>query len=296
MTVRRPLFAGSIVALVTPMKENGKVDYTSLKRLIDWHIVKGTTGIVLIGTTGESTSVSMQEHLKIVESALEFSDKRLPVIVGCSSPSTRKAIKLVLSLNELEPDGFLCVTPYYVKASQEGLYRHFMGVADACKRPLILYNVPNRSACDLKNETVIRLARQSNIAGLKDASGDISRPLELVNELGKDFCLLSGDDFTAFEFIKRGGSGVISVTANVAPNKMSQWCDLLLAGKFEKSQTIFDSLKPLHEAMFVESNPIPVKWALFKKGLIESGIRLPLIMPSIQAQKKIEKATANFEI
>jgi 4-hydroxy-tetrahydrodipicolinate synthase len=284
------LFQGSIVALVTPMKDDGQIDYTALCRLIDWHIECGTSGLVIMGTTGESATVTEQEHFKIVETAITHSDKRIPIIAGCSSPATQKTIELAKSLNVLNPDAFLCVTPYYIKAMQEGLYRHFSEVADACHSPVLLYNVPSRTACDLENETVIKLANNSNIVGIKDAVGDIQRSKELIDGLGDNFCLLSGDDPTAYEFIKSGGVGVITVTGNVVPDKMSQWCNLLLEGEILESKVIFDNLMPLHEAMFVESNPMPAKWALKKLAKIESGIRLPLTQPSIDAQQRIKRA------
>ena len=290
MSANHRLFQGSIVALVTPMKDDGQIDYAGLCRLIDWHIECGTSGLVIMGTTGESATITEQEHFKIVETAIAHSDKRIPIIAGCSSPGTQKAVMLAKSLNVLKPDAFLSVTPYYVKAMQEGLYRHFSEVAQACKSPVLLYNVPSRTACDLNNETVIKLANNSNIVGIKDAVGDIRRSKELIDSLGSDFCLLSGDDPTAFEFMKLGGVGVITVTGNVAPDKMSRWCNLLLDGELVKSKAISDSLTNLHEVMFVESNPMPAKWALNRLARIETGIRLPLTQPSIEAQHVIEKA------
>lgn len=290
MTTNHRLFQGSIVALVTPMKDDGQIDYPGLCRLIDWHIECGSSGLVIMGTTGESATVTEQEHFKIVETAIAHSDKRIPIIAGCSSPATQKAVALAKSLNALKPDAFLCVTPYYVKALQDGLYRHFSDVAEACQSPVLLYNVPSRTACDLNNETVIKLANNSNIVGIKDAVGDISRSKELIDSLGNKFCLLSGDDPTAYEFMKSGGAGVITVTGNVAPEKMSRWCNLLLDGKMAESKAISDNLTTLHEAMFIESNPMPAKWALRKLAKIEAGIRLPLTQPSVEAQHAIEKA------
>ncbi len=290
MTDNHRLFQGSIVALVTPMKDDGQIDYPGLCRLIDWHIKCGSNGLVIMGTTGESATITEQEHFKIVETAIAHSDKRIPIIAGCSSPATQKAVALAQSLNRLKPDAFLCVTPYYVKALQEGLYRHFSEVAKACQSPVLLYNVPSRTACDLNNETVIKLANNSNIVGIKDAVGDIPRSKELIDSIGDDFCLLSGDDPTAYEFIKSGGVGVITVTGNIAPESMSRWCNLLLDGEMVESKIISDALLPLHEAMFIESNPIPAKWALNRLAKIESGIRLPLTQPSTKAQQSIEKA------
>lgn len=290
MSANHRLFQGSIVALVTPMKDDGHIDYAGLCRLIDWHIECGTSGLVIMGTTGESATITEQEHFKIVETAIAHSDKRIPIIAGCSSPATQKAVILAKSLNVLKPDAFLCVTPYYVKALQEGLYRHFSEVAEVCQSPVLLYNVPSRTACDLRNETVIKLANNSNIVGIKDAVGDISRSKDLIESIGSHFCLLSGDDPTAYEFMKSGGVGVITVTGNVAPDKMNRWCKLLLEGEMVESKVISDSLKPLHDAMFIESNPMPAKWALNRLERIEAGIRLPLTQPSIEAQHVIEKA------
>ena len=290
MTSNQRLFKGSIVALVTPMKDDGQIDFAGLRHLIDWHIECGTSGLVIMGTTGESATVTELEHFKVVQTAIAQSDRRIPIIAGCSSAATYKAVALADSLNVLNPDAFLCVTPYYVKAPQEGMYRHFSAVAEACQSPVLLYNVPSRTACDLSNETVIRLANNSNIVGIKDAVGDIARSKELIDCLGDDFCLLSGDDPTAYEYMKQGGVGVITVTGNVAPEKMSQWCNLLLEGELVESKAISESLIPLHDAMFVESNPMPVKWALNRLDKIESGIRLPLTQPSTKAQQSIERA------
>ncbi len=290
MTSNQRLFQGSIVALVTPMKDDGQIDFAGLCQLIDWHIECGTSGLVIMGTTGESATVTEHEHFKTVEAAIAHSDRRIPIIAGCSSVATHKAVELADSLNVLNPDAFLCVTPYYVKALQEGLYRHFSQVADACHSPLLLYNVPSRTGCDLNNNTVIRLANNTNIVGIKDAVGDIARSRELIDSLGDDFCLLSGDDPTAYEYIKQGGVGVITVTGNLAPEKMSQWCNLLLAGEMVESKAISESLIPLHDALSVESNPMPAKWALNRLAKIESGIRLPLTQPSTKAQQSIERA------
>ena len=290
MTSHNRLFQGSLVALITPMKENGQIDYTRLCQLIDWHIESGTSGLVIMGTTGESAAVLEQEHVKIVETAISHTNQRIPIIAGCGSSSTQKAVALVRSLNRLKPDAFLCVTPYYVKALQEGLYRHFSEVARVCESPLLLYNVPSRTACDLHNETVIKLAKNNNIVGIKDAVGDIARAKELMDAVGADFCLLSGDDPTAHEYMLLGGVGVITVTGNVVPKRMSQWCNLVLEGEYEQSRAIFESIMPLHDAMFVESNPMPAKWALNRMGKIDVGIRLPLTTPSVDAQQLIEKA------
>lgn len=289
------LFSGSLVALVTPMLVDGKIDYDCLCRLIDWHIASGTQGLVIMGTTGESSLVSVEEHLAIVKAAISHTKERIPVIAGCSSASTFKAVELVKNLNELGPDGYLCVAPYYVKPSQSGMIAHFKAVADTAKSPLILYNVPTRTACDLTNESVVELARHPNIIGIKDAVGDIARAQSLFGSLGETFNFLSGDDASAYDYILKGGHGVISVTANVAPEIMSKWCHLLLqqnVAEQKKSQAhkLFDQLMPLHQQLFVEGNPIPVKWALTQMNKISTGIRLPLTQPSQQSQKKIAEA------
>jgi len=289
MTSKNRLFRGSLVALITPMFENGDIDFDSLRQLIDWHIESGTSGLVIMGTTGESATILEEEHFLIVEAAISYADKRIPIIAGCSSPSTKKATKLASSLSALKPDAFLCVTPYYVKALQEGLYRHFSEVSEACDAPMLLYNVPSRTACDLQNDTVIKLSNNNNIVGIKDAVGDLKRSKELIDEIGDRFCMLSGDDPTAYEFMRLGGVGIITVTGNVAPKAMSQWCNGVLDGEFEQSKKVFNDLMPLHDAMFVESNPMPAKWALNRLGKIEQGIRLPLTMPSKGAKQIIEQ-------
>jgi len=282
------LFKGSIVALVTPMKNDGQIDYDGLRQLIDWHIESGTDALVIMGTTGESASVTKQEHLAIVKSAIEHTNKRIPIIAGCSSPSTQNTLELAEALNELRPDALLCVTPYYIKPMQEGLYQHFSLIAEVSNAPIILYNVPARTACDLENETLIRLASNSNIIGIKDAVADIPRAKQLMGALGSDFCFLSGDDHSAYEYMLAGGTGVISVTGNIAPKQMSRWCQLLLDKELVESKALFESLIPLHDAMFIESNPIPVKWVLNKMAKIDLGIRLPLTQPSVDAQQRIE--------
>jgi 4-hydroxy-tetrahydrodipicolinate synthase len=296
MQAKHRLFSGSIVALVTPMAESGEIDIVSLRELIDWHIDCGSHGLVIMGTTGESSTVTDEEFLFIVEESIKYTNHRVPVIVGCGAASTAKSVAIVERVNQFKPDGYLCVTPYYVKPNQEGLYQHYVAVADACDSPLILYNVPGRTSCDLTNETVVRLAHHDNIVGLKDAVGDIERAKWLFGAIKDDFCWLSGDDETAFDYVRSGGDGVISVTANIIPREMAEWCNELRNGDFEKAQSVFEKTLPLHHAMFVDSNPIPVKWAMTLTKQIGTGIRLPLTAPSSENKTLIEKALRNASV
>ncbi len=289
------IFKGNIVALVTPMFDDGSIDYDSLCRLIDWHIASGSHGLVIMGTTGESSLVSKKELINVVMVSIEHANKRIPIIAGCGAASTFEVIDLVKQLNSLKPDGYLCVTPYYVKPSQEGLIIHYKMVADVCEAPLILYNVPSRTACNLSDESIIQLSKHDNIVGLKDAVGDITRAKKLFTQIPNDFIFLSGDDETAFEYVTKGGHGVISVTGNLAPALMSQWCNLLLQQKVSiedkyQAQEIFNQLMPLHKKLFIEANPISVKWALSQLEKIPAGIRLPLTQPSPSSKKEITEA------
>ncbi|MGX5174342.1 4-hydroxy-tetrahydrodipicolinate synthase [Aliikangiella sp. IMCC44653] len=281
---------GSLVALVTPMNADSSVNFSQLGELIDWHIASGTHGLVVMGTTGESALVSQQELLSVVTFAIEHANKRIPIIVGCGAISTQKTLQLANLINPLGPDALLCVTPYYVKPTQAGMVAHFEQVADHSDCPVILYNVPSRTAVDLSNESVIMLAKHNNIVGLKDATGDLSRVVALSQELGPEFLLLSGDDETALEFIKNGGQGVISVTANLAPQQFSQWCELALNKEFEKASRIFSRFKLLNQMLFIEANPIPVKWALAEMKKINNYIREPLTIPEAESQKQINQA------
>ncbi|MDH5433754.1 MAG: 4-hydroxy-tetrahydrodipicolinate synthase [Gammaproteobacteria bacterium] len=275
------MFRGSLVALVTPMTQSGEIDYQALTSLIDWHIESGTHGLVVMGTTGESSLVSQDELVATVAATVEYVSGKIPVIAGCGSASTQHVLDLLGELNNVDVDGYLCVTPYYVKPSQEGLITHYQQVAEAADKPVLLYNVPGRTACDLSNESVVVLSQHPNIVGIKDATGDIDRVKELKKSLPEDFVLLSGDDATALDFMKAGGHGVISVTANIAPKAMSLWCEMMLK-KADKRQAeeIFEQLMPLHEKLFIEGNPIPIKWAMHYISKIEDGIRLPLSQPS----------------
>jgi 4-hydroxy-tetrahydrodipicolinate synthase len=274
--VENDMFRGSMVALVTPMHEDGALDYESLSRLVEFHIGNGTTAIIAVGTTGESPTLDMQEHCEVIRQVVNMARGRVPVIGGTGSNSTREAIELTQAAMAAGADACLLVTPYYNKPTQEGLYRHYKAVADAVPIPQILYNVPGRTACDLLPETVGRLAKVPNIVGLKEATGDLGRLAELKAICGDSIDLYSGDDATAREFILQGGKGVISVTANVVPKAMQDMCEAALRGDAEEAARIDARIAPLHTGLFVEANPIPVKWALHRMGLMPPGIRLPL--------------------
>ena len=273
---------GSLVALVTPMRENGSLDFNALEALIEWHIESGTNGIVSVGTTGESATVSVPEHLKIINKTINFVDGRVPVIAGTGGNSTQEAIELTQTAAELGADYALLVTPYYNKPNQDGLFHHFIKIADSAEIPQILYNVPSRTACDLMPETVMRLANHQNIVGIKEALDSSERLSELIKISQsiadqKNFSVFSGDDPTFNSFMANGGDGVISVAANVVPSYISQICSLNLSGQFDEAKELNSILENLYELLFVESNPIPVKWMLNRMKRIQSGIRLPLV-------------------
>ena len=271
----RPI-TGSTPALVTPMLEDGSVDYPSLRKLIDWHIAEGTDCIGVVGTTGESPTVSMEENCEIIRVAVEQAAGRVPIMAGTGANATSEAIELTRYAKSVGADCHLSVVPYYNRPSQEGIYRHFRAIAEAVDIPVVLYNVPGRTVADVQHYTVMRLAQVSGIVGIKEATGDLSRLAPLRAGCGDDFLLLSGDDATCREFILQGGQGVISVTANVAPEAMQQMAKAALSGQLAQAGVLNTRLMPLHKAMGFESNPIPVKWALYKQGLIQEGIRLPL--------------------
>ncbi|MEZ8609962.1 4-hydroxy-tetrahydrodipicolinate synthase [Vibrio sp. 10N.222.51.C8] len=285
------MFSGSIVALVTPFNTDGEVDFDSLKKLVEHHIAAGSDGLVAVGTTGESSTLTIEEHVKVVNKIVEFADGRIPVIAGTGANATHESVLFSRLLNGSGIAGCLSVTPYYNKPTQEGLYQHYKAIAEVSDVPQILYNVPGRTAVDLLPETVARLAEIENIVALKDATGDLDR-IAIHRELcGEDFILLSGDDLTGLEFVKRGGDGVISVTNNVAAADMATMFKLAKEGKFEEAEAINERLIPLHKNLFVESNPIPVKWAVHKMGLIaEGGLRLPLTELSEPAQPVVAQA------
>ena len=273
---------GSLVALVTPMLEDGSLDFNALEALIEWHIESGTNGIVSVGTTGESATVSVPEHLEIINKTINFVDGRVPVIAGTGGNSTQEAIELTQTAAELGADFALLVTPYYNKPNQEGLFQHFIKIANSADIPQILYNVPSRTACDLMPETVMRLANHQNIVGIKEALDSSERLSELIKISQsiadqKKFLVFSGDDPTFNSFMANGGDGVISVAANVVPSYISQICSFNLSDQFDEAKELNSILENLYELLFVESNPIPVKWMLNKMKRIQSGIRLPLV-------------------
>lgn len=277
MTQQAFQIQGSIVAIVTPMFEDGSVDWKSLEKLVEWHIKQGTASIVAVGTTGEPSTLSMAEHAKVIKEIIRVANKRIPVIAGTGANSTHEAIELTKEAKELGADAALLVTPYYNKPTQEGLYQHFKAVAAAVDLPIILYNVPGRTGVDMQNETIIRLADIANIVGVKDATGDMVRGQALIEGLrGKQMNVYSGDDETAVQLIGFGAQGNISVTANVAPGLMSELCAAALAGNVELAEQINNKVAKLNNILFCESNPIPVKWALHEMALIGPGIRLPL--------------------
>lgn len=272
------MIKGSIVAIVTPMFPDGAVDWDSLAALVDWHIAEGTDGIVAVGTTGESATLEVDEHIEVIRRVVKLAKKRVPVIAGTGANSTSEAIELTRAGQQAGADAALLVTPYYNKPPQEGLYRHFKAIAEAVELPIILYNVPGRTGCDMLPATVARLAQIKNIIGLKEAKGEISRIRELLAlDLPRDFALYTGDDATACESILLGCHGDISVTANVAPRKMHEMCVLALAGNEAKARKLDAELAALHQHLFCEPNPIPVKWALNQMNKIPAGLRLPLV-------------------
>lgn len=265
-----------MVALVTPMTEKLEIDYPAIERLIEFHISEGTDAIVMVGTTGESPTVNFAEHQEIIAFAVKVAKKRLPIIAGAGGNSTAEAIHLSINAQKDGADAILSVVPYYNKPTQEGLYQHFKAVAEAVKIPVILYNVPGRTVADLANDTVLRLAQIPNIIGIKDATANIARAADLILRAPKDFIVLSGDDASAIGVMILGGKGIISVTANIAPRQMHNFCAAALANQWDKAVAIHMKMMPLHQDLFVEANPIPVKWALAKMGLIEGYLRLPL--------------------
>ena len=288
------MVSGSVVALVTPMHPSGDIDWESLRRLIDWHVSEGTSGIVSVGTTGESSTLDVDEHCEVVRRTVEWAAGRIPVIACTGANSTREAIELSEAAERDGADACLLVTPYYNKPTQEGLYRHFRAIAETVDIPQILYNVPSRTACDLLPETVYRLAGVPGIVGLKEATGNLDRARELIAKVPPGFALYSGDDGTAAEFMIAGGQGTISVTANVAPRKFAALCGAAISGDAAIARALDAELAELHKALFLESNPIPAKWALAELGMIEDGIRLPLTPLSATHQPRLRKVLADL--
>lgn len=281
------MFGRSMVAMVSPMKADGSLDFEALERLLEWHIEQGTDAIVATGTTGEAPTLESREHIEFLAETVRLADGRIPIIAGTGSNSTAQSLALTRHAAELGVDAVLLVVPCYNKPTQEGLYRHFRSIAEAVPIPQILYNVPGRTVADLLPETVQRLTRLSNIVGLKEATGSMERLAELQSRCPDTFEFYSGDDATAMEFMLRGGHGVISVTANIAPALMHQMCVAAIAGERVEAEALNARLMPLHNDLFVESNPIPAKWALHRMGMIENGIRLPLTPLSDAAQPKV---------
>jgi 4-hydroxy-tetrahydrodipicolinate synthase len=284
------MLTGSLVAIVTPMLEDGSLDFARFKSLIDWHVAEGTQGIVVVGTTGESPTVDFDEHKELIRVAVEHAAGRVPVIAGTGANSTAEAIELSESAMQSGAQYSLSVVPYYNKPTQEGMYRHFRAIAEAVELPLILYNVPGRTVADLQNETVLRLAEVANIVGIKDATASMERGTDLLRRAPGNFAVYSGEDATGLPLMLMGGRGVISVSANVAPRLMQKMCTAALSGDIKRAREANDRLLGLHTKLFVEANPIPVKWALAQMGLIEPGIRLPLVPLSANFHEVVREA------
>ncbi len=271
------MIKGSIVAIVTPMHADGSLDIPRLRQLIDWHIAEGTDGIVIVGTTGESATVTVDEHCALIKLAVEHTAGRIPIIAGTGGNSTAEAIKLTEYAKEVGADAVLLVVPYYNRPSQEGMYQHFKAIAEAVDLPIILYNVPGRTVADMSNQTIVRLTKIANIVGVKDATGNIGRGLDLLRLVPASFAVYSGDDPSAMALMLCGAQGNISVTANVAPRAMHDLCVAAMAGDVATAIAINNKVMPLHQNLFVEPNPVPVKWALAEMGKMPAGIRLPLV-------------------
>lgn len=290
------MFQGSMVALVTPMQSDGSVDDSALAQLIEFHVKNGTDAIIAVGTTGESATLNEHEHCTLVKRIVELVAGRVPVIAGTGANSTTEAITLTRCAKDAGADACLLVTPYYNKPTQEGLYLHHKAIAEAVDIPQILYNVPGRTAVDMLPETIERLSKIPNIVGVKEATGDVSRITDIIERCGKDFDVYSGDDATAMEAILSGAKGDISVTANIAPAEMHEMCLAALKGDREKANSINEKLMGLHQNLFLEANPIPVKWALFEMGLIPNGIRLPLTVFSEQYHETLRVAMQQAKV
>ena len=284
------MIAGSMVALVTPMDAQGRLDWDSLSKLVDFHLKEGTDAIVAVGTTGESATLDVDEHIAVISHVVKQVAGRIPVIAGTGANSTHEAVELTRNAKNAGADACLLVTPYYNKPTQEGLYQHFKHIAEAVDIPQILYNVPGRTACDMKAETVIRLSKIKNIIAIKEATGDLQRAKDILAGVDSDFLVYSGDDPTAVELILLGGKGNISVTANVAPRAMADLCKAAMAGDAVTARAIHEKLMPLNKTLFIESNPIPVKWALHEMGLMPDGIRLPLTWLSESCHEPVRQA------
>ena len=281
---------GSIVALATPMNQDGSVDYPALRKLIDWHIAEGTDCICVVGTTGESPTVNVEEHCEIIRVSVEQAAKRVPIMAGCGANSTAEAIELTRFAKSVGADCQLQVVPYYNRPTQEGQYQHFKAIAEAVDLPMVLYNVPGRTVADMQHDTVLRLAKVPGIVGIKEATGNIERAQWLIRDLPKSFAVFSGDDPTAVALMLCGGAGNISVTANVAPRQMHELCVAAMKGDIATAMKIQFQLMPVHKNLFVEANPIPVKWAMARMGLCGHALRLPLTQLSTSQQPVVETA------
>ena len=284
------MFTGSMVAMVTPMHDDGSVDWTALEGLVNHHVAEGTDAIVSVGTTGESATLNHDEHGEVIARTVKAAAGRIPVIGGTGANSTAEAISLTRHAAEVGVDACLLVVPYYNKPPQEGLYQHFKAIADAVSIPQILYNVPGRTGVDMHNDTTLRLAEIDNIVAIKDATNDLDRGRDLISRAPQDFLIYSGEDGTACELMIAGGKGTISVTANAAPNLMHRMCQAAIAGDADSARALNNQLADLHKAMFVESNPIPAKWAVAQQGLMGEGIRLPLLPLSSQCHDEVRSA------
>ncbi|HEY8100977.1 MAG TPA: 4-hydroxy-tetrahydrodipicolinate synthase [Burkholderiaceae bacterium] len=284
------MIQGSIVAIVTPMQADGSLDLPGLRKLIDWHIAEGTDGIVIVGTTGESPTVTVKEHCELVKVAVEHTAKRIPIIAGTGGNSTEEAIELTRYAKQVGADASLQVVPYYNRPTQEGMYQHFKKIAEAVDLPVILYNVPGRTVADMSNETILRLAQVPGIIGVKDATGNIARGTDLIRLAPKSFAVYSGDDATAMALILCGAKGNISVTANVVPRAMHELCIAAQNLEVAKAIALNNKLLPLHNKLFVEPNPVPVKWAMQEMGLIPQGIRLPLVPLATEYHETVRAA------
>ena len=288
------MITGSIVALVTPMHPDGAIDWSAFARLIEYHIESGTAGLGVVGTTGESPTLTVPEHCKVIRFAVEQAGGRIPVVAGTGGNSTHEAIELTVSAAEAGADYSLSVTPYYNKPTQQGLFEHFQAVARSVNLPIILYNVPGRTGCDLLNDTVVKLSQIDNIVAIKDATGDVARVAALIEAVPDGFAVFSGDDATALELMRRGGQGNVSVTANIAARDMAAMCNLALTGEWEAAAEIDARLSELNDLLFIEANPIPVKWVMAQRGMIEDGIRLPLTPLSEPCRGDLERALETY--
>lgn len=284
------MIQGSLVALVTPMDAAGNLDWDSLAKLVEWHVEQGTNAIVAMGTTGESATLAVKEHMAVVKAVIDQVAGRIPVIAGTGANSTSEAVELTSQAKELGANACLSVTPYYNKPTQEGLYQHHRHIAEAVDIDQILYNVPGRTGVDMLADTALRLAEIDNIVGIKEATGDMARAKAIIDAKPEGFAVYSGDDETAVELMLLGGHGDISVTANVAPNLLSKLCNLAINGQAEEARKLQEELMPLHQAMFVESNPIPVKWAVAEMGLMQHGLRLPMTHLAEQYHAQVREA------